>query len=156
MVIGRKNDMNAQNPHVIKMRFPSDLEYIPPIRKFIAETLQVNQFTPKFSYRSEVIVDEICHNAIQHGSRTMDANVEIGCMIYPDRFEFEVNDQGGNPDDLNRLKSAMGKSDVLSDDKDDTRGLGLEIVRLLSEEVNLEIGKDNMTRIKIVRKREDV
>ena len=149
--------MDAQNPHVIKMRFPSDLDYIPPVRKFIAETLQVNQFSPKFSYRSEVIVDEICHNAIQHGSRTMDANVEIGCTIFPDRFEFEVNDQGGNSEDLNRLKSAMSNTEVHSDDKhDDTRGLGLEIVRLLSEEVNLEIGKDNMTRIKIVRKREDL
>jgi anti-sigma regulatory factor (Ser/Thr protein kinase) len=152
--------MEKPDSYLIKMRFPSDLDYIPSVRKFIAETLQVNQFTPKFSYRTEVIVDEICHNAIQHGSRTMDASVEVGCQIFPDRFEFEVNDQGGKTDDLNRLKSAMSKDDILSRDDmykdDETRGLGLEIVRLLSEEVKLEIGQDNMTRVRVVRKREDI
>jgi hypothetical protein len=41
-------------------------------------------------------------------------------------------------------------------DKDDNRGLGLEIVRLLSEDLKLEIGDDNMTTVRVVRKREDV
>jgi anti-sigma regulatory factor (Ser/Thr protein kinase) len=152
--------MDNQNPYVIKMRFPSDLDYIPPVRKFVADTLQVNHFSPKFAYRSEVIVDEICHNAIAHGSRTMDATVEIDCKIFPDRFEFQANDQGGNKDDLERLKKAVKKADAKSNknylDKEENQGLGLEIVRLLSEDVKLEISKDNMTTVRIVRKREDI
>jgi len=151
--------MDKQNPYVIKMRFPSDLDYIPPVRKFVAETLQVNQFSPKFAYRSEVIVDEICHNAIIHGSRTMDATVEIDCKIFPDRFEFEANDQGGKKDDLDRLKKAVKNADEKIAEsvieKEDKRGLGLEIVRLLSENVKLEISDNNMTTVRIVRKRED-
>jgi anti-sigma regulatory factor (Ser/Thr protein kinase) len=152
--------MDNLKPYVIRMRFPSDLDYIPPVRKFVAETLQVNQFSPKFAYRSEVIVDEICHNAITHGSRTMDATVEIDCKIFPDRFEFEANDQGGKKDDLDRLKKAVKKADEKTTesiiDKEDKRGLGLEIVRLLSEDVKLEIGNDNMTTVRVVRKREDI
>jgi anti-sigma regulatory factor (Ser/Thr protein kinase) len=152
--------MDSQNPYVVKMRFPSDLDYIPAVRKFVAETLQVNHFSPKFAYRSEVIVDEICHNAIVHGSRTMDATVEIDCKIFPDRFEFQSNDQGGKKDDLDRLKKAMRVAAVKPAesfmDKDDNRGLGLEIVRLLSEDLKLEIGDDNMTTVRVVRKREDV
>lgn len=140
------------------MRFPSDLDYVAPVRKFVAETLTVNKFTPKFAYRSEVIVDEICHNAITHGSRTADATVGIECKIFPDRFEFQVNDQGGKKDDLERLKNAMKKADArfsdLSQEKD-TRGLGLEIVRLLSGEIRMEVNENNMTTVRVVRKRED-
>jgi hypothetical protein len=36
-----------------------------------------------------------------------------------------------------------------------SKGLGLEIVRMLSAEMNLKIAKDNVTSIHIVRKRED-
>jgi anti-sigma regulatory factor (Ser/Thr protein kinase) len=150
--------MDTQNPYVFKLKIPSDLDYIAPVRKFVAETLTVNKFSPKFAYRSEVIVDEICHNAIIHGSRTIDATVEMVCKIFPDRFEFNVNDQGGNTDDLTRLKNAMHKTNTYSVDEHsekDARGLGLEIVRLLSEEIKMEVGADNMTTVRVVRKRED-
>ncbi len=150
--------MDKENPYVFRVKFPSDLDYVVPVRKFVAETLGVNKFSPKFAYRSEVIVDEICHNAIVHGSRTASATVELECKIFPDRFELQVNDEGGRSDDLDRLKRAVRKSDVpiseLSEEKD-ARGLGLEIVRLLSEEVKMEVGSDNTTKVRVVRKRED-
>jgi anti-sigma regulatory factor (Ser/Thr protein kinase) len=151
--------MENKNTHIFKIKFPSDLDYIAPVRKFVAETLAVTKFSPKFAYRSEVIVDEICHNAIIHGSRSIDATVEMECKIFPDRFEFQVNDQGGKKDDLDRLKSAVKKADrratEMTEEKDG-RGLGLEIVRLLSEEVKMEVGQDNMTTVHVVRKREDL
>ncbi len=147
-----------ESPYIFKVKFPSDLDYVAPVRKFVAETLSVNKFSPKFAYRSEVIVDEICHNAIIHGSRTMDATVEIVCKIYGDRFEFQVNDQGGKTEDLQRLQSAMKKTDPPRSDlsrDNDAHGLGLEIVRLLSEEIKMEVGANNMTTVRVVRKRED-
>jgi anti-sigma regulatory factor (Ser/Thr protein kinase) len=151
--------MENKNPYIFKIKFPSDLDYIAPVRKFVAETLSVTKFSPKFAYRSEVIVDEICHNAIIHGSRSIDATVEMECSIFPDRFEFHVNDQGGKKEDLDRLKSAVKKADTrakeLTEEKDG-RGLGLEIVRLLSEEVKMEVGEGNTTTVRVVRKREDL
>ena len=151
--------MENKNPYIFKIKFPSDLDYIAPVRKFVAETLSVTKFSPKFAYRSEVIVDEICHNAIIHGSRSIDATVEMECSIFPDRFEIHVNDQGGKKEDLDRLKSAVKKADTrakeLTEEKDG-RGLGLEIVRLLSEEVKMEVGEGNTTTVRVVRKREDL
>lgn len=150
--------MDTQTPYVFKVKFPSDLDYVSPVRKFVAETLAVNKFSPKFAYRSEVIVDEICHNAIIHGSRTVDATVEIECKVFSDRFEFQVNDQGGKKDDIERLKHAMKNADARLADasqEKESRGLGLEIVRLLSEEIKMEVGEDNMTTVRVVRKRED-
>lgn len=151
--------MDKNNPYVFRVMFPSDLDYVAPVRKFVAETLAVNKFTPKFAYRSEVIVDEICHNAIIHGSRTIDAVVELECKVFPDRFEFQVNDQGGKKDDLDRLLTVMKKADSRGaadlSSETEARGLGLEIVRLLSEEVKMEVGADNTTKVRVIRKRED-
>jgi anti-sigma regulatory factor (Ser/Thr protein kinase) len=151
--------MDDKKPYIFKIKFPSDLDYIAPVRKFVAETLAVTKFSPKFAYRSEVIVDEICHNAIIHGSRSIDATVEMECTIFPDRFEFHVNDQGGRKEDLDRLKNAVRKADRRADESiedNEGRGLGLEIVRLLSEEVKMEVGEANTTRVRVVRKREDL
>jgi anti-sigma regulatory factor (Ser/Thr protein kinase) len=151
--------MKNETPYIFKVKIPSDVDYIPPIRKFIAEILQIKSFNSKFSFRSEVIVDEICYNAVMYGSQSMDATVDLVCTVYSDRVEFQINDQGGNAENVRRLKSAMAKRDVDFEKEVEyfksNKGLGLEIVRMLSAEVELKIGKDNVTSIRVVRKREE-
>jgi len=61
------NTMKNETPYIFKVKIPSHVDYIPPIRKFIAEVLQIKGFDSKFSFRSEVIVDEICYNAVMYG-----------------------------------------------------------------------------------------
>lgn len=151
--------MKTESPYVFKVKIPSDADYIPPIRKFVADILQIKSFDPKFTFRSEVIVDEICHNAVTYGSQSIDATVDLVCSIYSDRAEFEINDQGGSVDNVNRLKSEFEKKDESFKKEVEyfksNKGLGLEIVRMLSAEVELKIGEDNVTSIRVVRKREE-
>jgi len=37
----------------------------------------------------------------------MDATVDLVCTVYSDRAEFQINDQGGSKENVQRLKSAM-------------------------------------------------
>jgi anti-sigma regulatory factor (Ser/Thr protein kinase) len=151
--------MKNEPPYIFKVKIPSHVDYIPPIRKFVAEILQVKSFNSKFSFRSEVIIDEICHNAVMYGSQSMNATIDLVCTVFPDRVEFQINDQGGNAENVQRLKSAMENRDEEFEKEVDyfksSKGLGLEIVRMLSAEVDLKIGKDNVTSIRVVRKREE-
>jgi anti-sigma regulatory factor (Ser/Thr protein kinase) len=150
--------MKSTNPLTFKVKFPSNADYIPPIRKFVSEVLQVERFNPKFSFRSEVIVDEICFNAVMYGSHSMDATVDLVCSVFPDRVEFQINDEGGSHENMERLKKVIEKSDDEEKEVDQSRaskGLGLEIVRMLSAKVNLKIKKDNITSIQVIKKRED-
>jgi len=150
--------MKKDIPYTIKVKIPSDQDYIPPVRKFIAELIQIQHFNPKFSFRSEIIVDEICHNAVLYGSRTLDATIDLTCCIYSDRVEFQINDQGGNPENMEQLKKVIDNKDEQNEKLQQSRpgkGLGLEIVRMLSAEVNLKIDKNNMTSIQVIRRRED-
>jgi anti-sigma regulatory factor (Ser/Thr protein kinase) len=150
--------MKKDIPYTFKVKIPSDQDYIPPVRKFIAELIQIQHFNPKFSFRSEIIVDEICHNAVLYGSRTLDATIDLTCCIYSDRVEFQINDQGGNPENMEQLKKVIDNKDEQNEKLQQSRpgkGLGLEIVRMLSAEVNLKIDKNNMTSIQVIRRRED-
>ncbi|MFP4163967.1 MAG: ATP-binding protein [Chitinispirillaceae bacterium] len=143
--------MDLQFPYKIKVKLPSDLEYIPSIRKFVSEVLQVSGFSSKFAFRSEIIVDEICNNAINYGNESRpDTEVELICEIHQDRIELLVKDQGGNPLHTDRLKEAVKSKEAK--EKDDQ--LGLEIIKMLSEKVELEIDENNVTSIHVVRKRE--
>jgi anti-sigma regulatory factor (Ser/Thr protein kinase) len=150
--------MKSTNPLNFKVKFPSNADYIPPIRKFISEVLQVERFNPKFSFRSEVIVDEICYNAVMYGSHSIDATVDLICSVFPDRVEFQINDEGGSHEHMERLKKVIEKSDddeTIVEQSRSNKGLGLEIVRMLSAKVNLKIKKDNITSIQVIKKRED-
>jgi anti-sigma regulatory factor (Ser/Thr protein kinase) len=150
--------MKNVNPLSFKIKFPSNADYIPPIRKFISEVLQVEHFNPKFSFRSEVIVDEICYNAVMYGSHSMEATVDLICSVFPDRVEFQINDEGGTHDHMERLKKVIEKGDDTEPEAEQSKpnkGLGLEIVKMLSAKVNLKIKKDNVTSIQVVKQRED-
>jgi len=147
--------MDIDFPFKVSIVIPGDLEYIPPVRKFISEMLQVANFNQKFAYRSEIIVDEICNNAVNYGCLSQSASVELICEVFDDRIEFFVKDQGGKKEHIKRLQLAIHSDcqDLLFADRG--KGLGLEIVRMLSEKVDLKIDEENLTSVHIVRKREN-
>ncbi len=146
--------MKIQFPFSVNVRFPGDLEYIPAVRKFISELLQVSSFDSKFAYRSEIIVDEICNNAVVYGCRTDNAEIELINKVFDDRIEFTIQDQGGTKDNLRRLKNAV-KTTAPEKKEQSQQGLGLEIVRMLSERLDVVIDEENLTSVHVVRKRED-
>jgi|LFRM01.1.fsa_nt_gb anti-sigma regulatory factor (Ser/Thr protein kinase) len=147
--------MNLKFPFNVVLRFPGDLEYIPAVRKFVSELLQVSGFSQKFAYRSEIIVDEICNNAVTYGCDREDSEVELICSLLQDRIEFTIKDQGGEKIHVEKLQAALKTADV-TNAEELKRGLGLEIVRMLSESLDVLIDKNNLTSVHVVRKREDI
>jgi anti-sigma regulatory factor (Ser/Thr protein kinase) len=150
--------MTMAYPCAISVKLPSDLEVIPSIRKFISEALQVFGFSAKFAFRTEIIVDAICNNAITYGNEGDDeGEIEVVCKICDDRVEVIVKDRGGSTANVERLKETVNgcKAEMpFVDYKSD--GMGLEIVKLLSESIELTVDEHNLTSIHVIRKREDV
>ena len=155
------NESGCNGSYQIALSFPGNHEYIAPVRKFVYEALLVNNYSQKFAYRSEVIVDEICSNAINYGCKEVDARVDLVCLIAQDRFEVQVKDRGGDRKDVERLRFAVknfedkGKTAAAGCIPGDIRKecLGLEIVKMLAEEVDLHVDDNNVTTLKVVRKR---
>lgn len=144
--------MNMNFPYKVAIRFPGDLEYIPSVRKFISELLTISNFSQKFAYRSEIIIDEICNNAVNYGCRDDDSFIDLTCEIFENKIQLTIKDQGGSTEDLSKLGVAIKNKMV--DLKNPKQILGLEIVKMLSEDLNLEIDNKNSTIISITKKRE--
>jgi anti-sigma regulatory factor (Ser/Thr protein kinase) len=144
-------------PYHIKLCFPGNLEYIPAVRKFISELLQISNFSPKFAYRSEIIVDELCNNAVNFGCRTEDARVELECTFFNDRIEFTIKDQGGLKEHVEKLRLSLNNPAFATESAAmlPHQGMGLEIVRMLSEKLDVKIDSENLTSVHVVRRRED-
>jgi anti-sigma regulatory factor (Ser/Thr protein kinase) len=155
--------MSSANPYTVTLKFPGDLEHIPSIRKFVSELLQVNAFDSKFAYRSEIIVDEICNNAVTHGSTSAGAQVTLIFRIFADKLELEVQDMGGERQDIENLRSAVAREEAgaglplteLKAGRPAQSAMGLEIVRMLSEQISLNIDANNVTSVRVVRRREE-
>ena len=141
--------MESETPYRITVSFPGELEYIPLVRKMVSDILQVLHFSPKFTFRSEFIVDELCNNAVTYGSGADRSTVEVLCDTYNDRVEFTVKDRGGSSENIKRLRQAIAEKPM-------EKGGGLELVRMLAEKVEFTIDEKNLTQIHVVRKREDV
>lgn len=147
----------AKDSYQFHVKFPGSLEYIPAVRKYVSDTLLANKFDAKFTYRSEIIVDEICNNAVAYGCVSVDAIVELLCTIHGDRIEFEIKDEGGRDEDLHRLSKAVKRKArrMLPQDLGKKDSLGLEIVRMLSDELNFEVDPNNLTSVRVVKLREE-
>lgn len=145
-----------EKPDQISLNFPSNIEYLPAIRKLVSEIAQVSGFSPKASYRSETIADEICSNAVKFGCPNLESRVELTCFMQPSYMEMVVKDEGGNEEDVEKLKNAVEELQREEDPlPSSTRGRGLKIVRMLSNEMELHLGETGETRLHVVKTRED-
>lgn len=148
--------MEQAFPYKITVKLPSDLEIIPTIRKYVSETLAACGFSTKFAFRSEIIIDEICNNAISYGSGgDEDKEIELCCEIHEDRMEMSVKDRGGDPLHTERLKEAVSRNRLGLPIEYENERLGLEIVKLLSETIEFNVDENNVTSIHAVRRREE-
>ena len=151
--------MDVTFPYTVAVKLPSDPEVIPAVRKFMSEALLVSGFSAKFAFRTEIIVDAVCNNAIVYGSENdLNCEIEVACKVYEDRVEVVVKDKGGSKANVERLKEAVSKASksAVPLTNYDSIGMGLEIVKLLSENIELDVDTNNLTTIRVIRKREDI
>jgi anti-sigma regulatory factor (Ser/Thr protein kinase) len=88
---------------------------------------------------------------------TVDAIVELTCTLRADRIEFVIKDEGGHEDDLKKLTEAIKKKPkrAFAQELGRKGSLGLEIVRMLSDELTFEVDPNNLTTVRVVKLREE-
>lgn len=141
------------------LEIPGDVDYIPPARKFVYETMLSYGFSTKFAYRSEVVIDEVCNNAVMYGCNHVEAVVYIHLSIFEDRIELEVRDSGGNIENKKRLRNSLDAKKTHPSHLDqaiDENTLGLEMVKLLASHMQVAVDDNNTTSIRVIRKREEL
>lgn len=149
--------MSDVSPKVVSVSFPAMLEFIPNLREFVADSLRGFGFSDKFSYRSEIIIDELCGNAIRFGSASSKSRVVIRVEVYDDYVSLVVKDEGGSEHNIQNLRQKVVESSEEVDEmKKSGKSLGLEIVKMLAESVEVSTDDETITKVRILRKREEV
>lgn len=144
-----QNAPAAKAPSGYSVKLPSDLEYIPPLRQFVAEIARVEGFSKKFCFRTEIIVDELVTNGILHGSQDVHTSITLGVKFEDGAMNLSVQDQGGSRQNLENLKRAVYSPKPPSNDK--KKGRGLVIVQMLSSEVKIDLGENGHTQVHVVK-----
>lgn len=137
---------------LLEVIFPSLLTYVPIVRKLVSYVAVVRgNFSKKDAYRIETIVDEICNNAVQYGSLTAGSEVVLKCILTDEGIDIIVTDKGGKSYDIAKLKENYLRALEMKERLYSTRGKGLRIVRMLSDEIDVNVNQDGETEVHIVK-----
>ena len=128
---------------------PAQLLYVPIFRNYVADILSMCDFDNKFKYQAEIIVDELCSNAITHGSNSHISRIDITVIIEGKKVTIEVKDEGASKENNDKLLD-MVNNGTTHDNK-----MGLGIIKNLSNTIDISI-KDNGDKIVSVTKIDEV
>jgi anti-sigma regulatory factor (Ser/Thr protein kinase) len=135
-----------------RIDLPSDLDYVSPLRHFISDMARIEGYPKKFCFRTEILVDELATNAILHGPGEPNSEIQVQAVFHPDRMDVSVQDRGGTPEKLDVLRKTIYSPRPV---RNETRGRGLVIVQMLSDELKLNMTDNGHTQIRVTKLRED-
>lgn len=114
----------TEEPVKITMTLPTNAYFLSGIRDFtLSMTKNITGFSEQWAFRFQSVVDELCNNAIEHGSAS-GKDIKITFMGLPHKsLEIAVEDTGTGP---NKYTAAQMK-EVLKEQKEkvQTQFLGL-------------------------------
>jgi anti-sigma regulatory factor (Ser/Thr protein kinase) len=77
-----------------KFEMPANVEFVPVVRVAMQSIAHIFGFNDKEAYEIEFAVDEICNNAIEHGSKGKDNTITMECKFDKRYIEIIVKDSG--------------------------------------------------------------
>ena len=80
--------------HEIKITMSAYFGFVPGIRTGIWRVAVNFGFNDKEVYEIETVIDEICNNAIEHGSKGKDNKVSLVCKFDKRFIEISIKDSG--------------------------------------------------------------
>ncbi len=137
----------------IVLSFPPDLALVPPIRQFAKRISEDKGYGKKDTFRIETIVDEICNNAVEHGSEALEEDVALRILIDREKIEISVTNKSRpeKGDDIRKMAKFLNQPNTSIED---SRGRGLALVRMLSNDVKIENSEEG-TSVHVTKIREE-
>jgi anti-sigma regulatory factor (Ser/Thr protein kinase) len=135
----------------IKLKIPSAVFYIEPIRTFIGNLAQNLGFSRKRVADIQLVIDEICSNAIHHGSIDATVGVKLRIRIDTHSLEILVRDTGS----LHTGKKSWLTHDRLSEIEESRSpssesGHGIFIAKSLADTHEMQPNSAGGTDVRVV------
>jgi anti-sigma regulatory factor (Ser/Thr protein kinase) len=78
----------------ITFEMPAHMEFVSGVRTAMSRIAGTIGFNDKEMYQIETATDEICTNAIEHGSKGKDKHITVECKFEKQYMEIIVKDSG--------------------------------------------------------------
>ena len=79
----------------IELKMPSDVYYLESVRAFIGKLSETLRFSKKRVADIQLALDEICSNAVYHGSKCVSCGIHLQISVDTRALEIVVSDTGG-------------------------------------------------------------
>lgn len=143
-------------PMKITIIFPTTAYFLSGIRDFTLQVVKnMTGFSDQWAFRFQSVVDELCNNAIEHGSQPGKEILLSFTIVRNERLEVAVEDTGTGPksttaEKLEQIFEEKKKQDPT--EIADIRGRGLShIVFPLTDEIHFEDTESGGLRIRVVK-----
>jgi anti-sigma regulatory factor (Ser/Thr protein kinase) len=137
----------------IELKIPSDVYYLESVRAFIGKLSETLRFTKKRIADIQLALDEICSNAVYHGSKCVTSEIQLQISVDTHALEIMVRDTGRGdihqwitPERLEEIqaqRSPAGES-----------GHGLYLIKCLTDVHKLKANADGGTDVTAIFYRE--
>ncbi len=78
----------------IELKIPSDVSYVDPVRALVGKLAERLEFSRKRGADIQLVLDEICTNAINHGSAHTTDGIDLRIDVDANSLEILVRDTG--------------------------------------------------------------
>ena len=143
----------------ITFEMPAYMGFVPGIRTALSSLAGIIGFNNKEKYEIETVTDEICTNAIEHGSKGKDNHITVACKFDRKYMEITVKDSGApqfNADKVlqegQRLMEEEAAKPILDTIR---RKRGLMIVKSYVDVLDI-ISNPDGTIVKMVKKSNNI
>lgn len=140
------NDYHWEYDHlaqVIALEVPANPAYVPALRRLVSSIALQKGYHRKDAFRIETIVDELTNNAIEHGDASQ-TKFYIEMSLDRDKVDISVRNSTQTLDDQSATRIREKFDDPQVDDAS-IRGRGLALVKMLSNDLRLDIDHEGTT-----------
>lgn len=135
----------------IELKIPSTVFYVEPVRAFIGNLAQSLGFPRKRVADIQLVLDEICSNAVHHGSANTTTGVKLRIRVDAHALEILVRDTGPGEE---RQKSWLTRERLLEIEAkrspSSERGHGIFIAKSLSDTHEMQSNEAGGTDVRVV------
>ena len=134
----------------IQLQIPSTAFYIEPVRAFVGNLAQSLGFPRKRVADIQLVLDEICSNAVHHGSANATVGVKLCISIDTDALEILVRDTGARHAGEKSWLTHERLSEIeLNRSPSNERGHGIFIAKSLSDMCEMQPNEAGGTDVRV-------
>ena len=135
----------------IELKIPSAVFYIEPVRAFVGNLARSLGFPRKRVADIQLVLDEICSNAVHHGSANATAGVKLRIDINAHALEILVRDTGaGDAKEKNWLTHERLLEIEANRSPSGESGHGIFIAKSLSDTHEMQSNDAGGTDVRVV------